>query len=154
MPEVDLVCPFCGYSCPDLHSQATHLMQCHRVVWVQVGKHRVPFRVRHQRGSWQKVTCICGAAFAIVLDVAPAFQDWAAKHLAEIDTFVKHLRAVRGLGEHLRRLREQYLLDQVGGDVPRLPEGAVAWRDDLHEPDPTGGDDGGPTGGEDRGEGG
>ncbi len=115
-------CVFCPQTFLNLPALVNHLVFTHRDVHQPRGCRGDDFWF-HVYSSYgkQRIRCLCGQRYSANFLAAPAFAGWCTEESAELDSFIAHLKREGGLEAHLRRLRENALLDYIAGeDLDRL----------------------------------
>jgi hypothetical protein len=131
---IDWGCVFCERSFESLEALAIHMIGIHNYQTVQIGNCHMDWK--HYRHSGKhKVRCFCGKVYPCDQVCAPAFADWAVKHMADLDGIVNHLRREKGARTHLEMLRQQWIMNKVwnAGMDSVFDQRRTPWNDLVEE---------------------
>ena len=115
-------CVFCEKDFLTLEKLAAHLWDSHNHAVVQIGEEKREFKVYRHTGQ-ARVLCFCKDRFTSTLLVAPFFTEWAIKNIGELNSFVAHLRREGGLAAHLKKLKDQALIEKIAGSCQEISSG-------------------------------
>lgn len=113
-------CVFCEKEFLTLEKLTAHLADSHNHAVVQIGQEKREFKVYRHTGQ-ARVLCFCKERFTSNVLVAPFFTEWAVENLGELNSFVAHLRHEGGLANHLKKLKDEVLVEQIAESFQEIP---------------------------------